>query len=115
MEAKIVESPAEFPGVDYLTGSAVGPFVDTGVYVTHKETGRRFGRIYLSKATVLALAEMFGEGLRGPSSEDYARGYFDALKEDTRGTLDATARDLRRALDIIAPVADPPVPAESDQ
>lgn len=109
---EIVEGPAEQPAVDYLTGSAVGPFIDTGVYAEDRQTGRRYGRIYLSKDTVLSLAALLG-GVPTPQEErtEYARGFLDGVKENIGGDLVRTSDALRRWLDLAVPVAGP----EGDQ
>jgi len=111
-DPKIVDSPAEQPAVDYLTGSANGPFIDTGVYAMDRLTGRRFGRIYLSKDTVLSLAGMFDEK---PSYEEnraeYSRGYLDGVKDDLGDDLGRVAGALAGFLRHVDAVAD----SKSDQ
>jgi hypothetical protein len=104
MNPQITNAPALHPAVDFLTGSAVGPFVDTGVDA-NDQFGRLIGRIYLSKATVLALADLF-ETDRPDQSQEYARGFLDGTREAIGGNLAAVARDLRRYLDVVAPLSD---------
>lgn len=107
MEARIVDSPEEFPGADYLTGSVIGPFIDTGVYVVNKETGRRFGRIYLSKDTVRFLNSLFDADPvadESQRSDDYAKGYLDGTRDVIGPDLVRIASDLRGFLDRVAPM-----------
>lgn len=115
MNPQITNSPALQPAVDFLTGSAVGPFVDTGVKATD-QFGRIIGHIYLSKATVLALAALFETDLP-EQTQEYARGFLDGTREAIGGNLSDVARDLRRYLDVVAPVSDgavvPPSAEES--
>lgn len=105
---EIVASPAEQPATDYFTGSATGPFIDTGVYAEDRQTGRRFGRIYLSKDTLLALAAMFDEPATPQTqNSDYARGYLDGTRDGLAGDLADVARALGGFLDRIEPALDP--------
>jgi hypothetical protein len=104
MNPQVTNAPENQPAVDFLTGSAVGPFVDTGVKATD-QFGRIIGHIYLSKATVLALADLF-ETDRPDQSQEYARGFLDGTREAIGGNLAAVASDLRRYLDVVAPVSD---------
>ena len=52
----LVESPALLPGVDFVTRSANGPFIDTGISVTVENKGR----VYLSIETIKEMAEIAG-------------------------------------------------------
>lgn len=107
-DPKIVDSPAEQPAVDYLTGSANGPFIDTGVYAMDRLTGRRLGRIYLSKDTVLSLAQMFDEKpSHGENSAEYSRGYLDGVKDDLGSDLGRVAGALAGFLRYTGALADP--------
>ena len=103
----VVDAPTEQPAVCYLTGSSVGPFVDTGLYAEDKVTGRKFGRIYLCKDIVLALADLFGER---PTPEgaraEYAKGFLDGVKSELGPDLARTADGLRRYLDHAVAVVD---------
>lgn len=106
MEARIVQNPEEFPGCDYLTGSVIGPFIDTGVYVTNKETGRRFGRIYLSQDTIRYLNSLFEADPVADGAlrtREYAEGFLDGTRESVGPDLVRIAHDLRRYLDVVAP------------
>lgn len=105
---QIVGAPTEQPAVDYFTGSAQGPFIDTGLYATDRQTGRRFGRIYLSADTVRHLASLLDEEPTPTSkNSNYAVGYLDGVKDVIGPDLVRTADSLRRWLDRIEPVADP--------
>lgn len=105
---QVVNSPAEQPAVDYFTGSATGPFLDTGAYAEDRQTGRRFGRIYISKDIVLSMASQF-EAPATPQEQnsDYSNGYLDGIRDGLGDDLVAVARALRAVLDRIEPVADP--------
>jgi len=117
MEARIVEGPEEYPAVDYLTGSAVGPFIDTGVYAVNRETGRRFGRIYLSESTVRYLNSLFDADPVAQAerrNRDYAEGVLDGTRDVIGPDLVRVADSLRRFLDRVAPVEPPEDPEQSD-
>lgn len=98
---QVVEAPAMQPGVDYVTGTAQGPFIDTGRDITVGE--RRFGRIYLSKDTVREMAQEFG--LLGPDTTQasrtasYHEGKLDGLREELGGDLYRVVNTLERWLD----------------
>lgn len=99
------------PGVDWITGSDKGPFIDTG----HEVQFGRFGRLYLSVDTVREMAEaagLFDEGRSASElsahAAEYFRGYSDAVKENTIGHLtDIAARlgSIAAALDHTGGVA----------
>jgi hypothetical protein len=103
----VVTAPTEQPAVCYLTGSSVGPFIDTGLYAEDKITGRKFGRIYLCKDIVLALAAMFDEKPT-PAQEraSYSRGFLDGVNSELGPDLARTADGLRRYLDHVGAVVD---------
>lgn len=78
------------PGVDWITGSDKGPFIDTG----HEVQFGKFGRLYLSVDTVREMAEaagLFDEGASDGAitahAAEYFRGYSDAVKENPNGHL----------------------------
>lgn len=94
---KLIESLPQAPGVDWITRTDKGPFVDTGVEVKFSE----FGRLYLSVDTVRELAEAAGVIGQGPSdgelsreAAEYFRGYSDAVKENEIGHLDRLVERL---------------------
>lgn len=112
----LVETATQIPGVDFVTRSPNGPFVDLGI-VVHRfnpGAGASHERMYLSVDTVRELAVQAGL-IPDPSAEpveetpadpdyppataDYARGYLDALKE----RLD---NDLNSALDTLGFLVD---------
>ena len=62
-EFVLVDKPEHQPGVDFLTRSGVGPFVDTGIDVVRRgQPGLPFvtERVYLSVATIKSLAAVAG-------------------------------------------------------
>lgn len=97
---KVVGIAEKAPGIDYVTGSAVGPFIDTGKDIQIGD--RRFGRIYLSKSTVAEMARELGivGGAAGNAAIEaaYNKGKLDALKEELSGDLYSVADTLRRWL-----------------
>jgi len=108
----VVEAPDRQPAVDYVTGSGVGPFIDTGRDITFGD--RKIGRIYLSKSTVREMAQEFGLiGQALPEDEKdriYRRGKQDATKENLHADLRDVVAILRRVADSLdggAPVVAP--------
>lgn len=119
------------PGVDWVTRSPEGPFIDTGVEVAFAE----HGRLYLSVETVRQLADVAGllDGLVIDGMEIEAareEGYERALKEsivehlgsyisELGGILAAASGDSDPAgeLALEEPVEEPPVgePAPAGQ
>jgi len=103
---RVVEAPELQPGVDYITGSSVGPFVDTGRDMTFGE--RKLGRIYLSKDTVAELAHELGITASATASQEaldraYAQGQIDALKETLGADLVHVVRTLDRLVRALGP------------
>ena len=109
---KLVTSPDRQPAVDFITRSAEGPFVDTGVDIRlRSQPGMPVAveRLYLSVATVRFLAEVvgltFGEGEKEREDVDayearlIAQGKLDGLKEGIGDDLGNVARTLREWLD----------------
>lgn len=86
---RLTDAPMLAPGSDFLTGSGVGPFVDTGRDVQFSEVGR----IYLSISTIQEMAEGAGlfDSLRAELTEaqnvGYQLGYADATKENIGGAI----------------------------
>lgn len=103
-------APTRSPGVDYLTGTTVGPFIDTGKDVQLPD-GRKLGRIYLAKSTVEELAREFGitnnDKVRIDAlvNEAYNRGKLDGLKEEIGGDLNDVVNVLRRWLTYVDPAS----------
>lgn len=106
----VTNAPERLPGVDYITGTAVGPFVDTGRDI-EGPGGRNLGRIYLSKDTVAEMARELGI-IKGHDENiavqaAYNKGKLDGLKEELGGDIYSIADTLRRWLEHIAPAGDP--------
>ena len=83
----LTEAPTLAPGVCWISRTATGPFVDTGVDVGRLHIER--GRIYLSVETIRELARVAGVLDEGPSAnaqlfaqEQFNKGYAEALKEN---------------------------------
>lgn len=102
----VTEAPALQPAFDYITGNAVGPFIDTNKDIIGPG-GRVMGRLYLSKDTIEEMARELG--LLGPAlhqgliDDAYHRGKLDALKEELGGDLYSVSASLGRWLDHIRP------------
>lgn len=99
---KLVEQALVSPGVDWISRSEKGPFVDTGLEVEFAQKGR----LYLSVDTVRELAEAAGIIGEGPSqgelsreAQEYFRGYSDAVKENEIGHLDRLVTRLAAVAD----------------
>lgn len=94
------------PAFDYVTGNAVGPFIDTGKDIIGAG-GRVLGRLYLSKDTVEEMARELGllgrAATQGAHDDAYFRGKLDGLKEEIGGDLYSVAMHLGRWLDHIRP------------
>lgn len=104
---KVVAQASEAPGTDFFTHSATGPFVDTGLYHQDPLTGRRFGRIILSRDTILHLASLFEEtDSPQTDNEHYSRGYLDGLRDTIGPDLVRSLHALGRHLDRLSPLAD---------
>ena len=87
---QLMQTAISTPGVDWITGSDKGPFIDTG----HEIQFGKFGRLYLSVDTVREMADaagLFDEELRSSvvssHAAEYFRGYSDAVKENPNGHL----------------------------
>lgn len=52
----LVDAPVLMPGVDFVTKSPNGPFIDTGISVSVENRGR----VYLSVETIKEMAEIAG-------------------------------------------------------
>lgn len=102
----VTNAPERTPGVDYVTGSGVGPFIDTGRDITDM-AGRKIGRLYLSKDSVAEMARELGliGGHADTTAVDaaYNKGKLDALQEELGGDLYSVADTLRRWLEHVAP------------
>lgn len=98
----VVDNPDKAPGVDYVTGTSVGPFIDTGRDITIGE--RKFGRIFLSEDTVREMARELGiisddNASEGALSAAYARGQLESVREDLGG-------NVARAVAVLGSLAD---------
>lgn len=95
----VMDAPEQHPGVDFFTRSPNGPFADMGqtLHILRKNDSKTIERVYVSLDTVRELADAFGlfDGLVPEASEtdDYLRGYADAIKENIGAdVLDAADR-----------------------
>lgn len=94
---KVVQNADLAPGVDYVTSSSVGPFIDTGRDIKFGE--RNLGRLYLSKDTVAEMARELGVASNIQATEEalanaYISGKLDGLKETFGG-------DIVRVVDVL--------------
>lgn len=113
---KVTDAPTLAPGTDYVTGTGVGPFIDTGRDI-RDQAGRNLGRLYLSKDTVREMAQELGL-LGGPAGATaqmaaYNKGKLDALQEELGGDLYSVTDTLRRWLEYVAPAGDPAADGEA--
>lgn len=103
---KVIDAPTLAPAVDYVTGTAVGPFIDTERNVID-QAGRVLGRIYLSKDTVREMAHELGlvggHADQATIDDAYYRGKLDALQEELGGDIHDVSATLRRWLAYVAP------------
>lgn len=83
------------PGVDWVTKSSVGPFIDTGVDLSTGGIIDR-GRVYLSKDTIKEMAGQLGlfEELEAKLEDRYDAGYRDGIKETIGGDISRSVADL---------------------
>lgn len=97
----VVDAPTLAPGTDYVTGTAVGPFIDTGRDI-RDQAGRNLGRLYLSKSTIAEMARELG--LIGGHADStaieaaYNKGKLDGIQEELGGDLYSVTDTLRRWL-----------------
>lgn len=100
----VVEAPDLQPAYDYVSGNAVGPFIDTGKDIIGPG-GRVMGRLYLSKDTVEEYARDLGllgdRVTQGLLDEAYHRGKLDALKEELGGDVRHITSVLSRWIDHV--------------
>lgn len=116
----LVESPQRMPGVDWITRTHIGPFIDTGLDIQFSQQGR----FYISLSTLREMAEVAGffdapedvGGLLGnlkprysvdQLQAEYDRGVNDTLKENLVGHLRDIAAELVAAADRLAGDAEP--------
>ncbi len=91
------------PGIDAVTGSSKGPFVDTGAWLLPSPRRRR---LYLSVATIRELAEVAGV-IEPPSAtaltvaQARSEGALEVIKENLGGDL---VRVLGRLAVVLADV-----------
>lgn len=112
----VVDAPALQPAVDYITSSAVGPFIDTGRDIDFQ--GRKIGRIYLSADTVREMASELGIISGGAAEEAlqnaYITGKLDGLRETIGGDLYRVVDTLDRWLAVLRPHLAAAEAAEAD-
>lgn len=103
-----VEVATQMPGVDFITKSPNGPFIDTGYRINFGEW-KSGSHVYLSIDTIREMAEELG--LFGEAKQEsvlaqevawYNRGYGDAVKENIGGELRDIVDRLGNVSDIIA-------------
>lgn len=103
---KVVDAPTLAPAIDYVTGTAVGPFIDTERDIVD-QAGRILGRLYLSKDTVREMAAELGiiggHADRTALEDAYHRGKLDGTKEELGGDIFAVSATLGRWLSYINP------------
>lgn len=97
----LVQAPPREPGHCWITKTAVGPFIDTGVDLSVKVIDR--GRIYISVDALREMAQVAGlfdeeepktVGLQ--RKRWYEEGYNDALKEFSNESVDRFIEHISR-------------------
>lgn len=108
---RVMESSEYPPGNCFVTGSATGPFIDTGVYIPKE----RFGQLVLSKAFIEQAAHMLGlfADVEDKIDQAYDIGYAEGVKEEISGSLDRAVDNLGLAVDVLRSLRDAAVDAES--
>jgi len=99
----LVEQAVQYPFKCALTGTEVGPFVDTGVNYETATGVYPEARIYIAAAAVAELAQLTGlfgdvHVLAQHEQEIYNRGKIDAVRE-------GLGNDVRRVADSLAAAA----------
>lgn len=101
---KVVTHPEQQPAVCFITGSAVGPFIDTGIDVIIRRNPNvpfERQRVYISQAVIENFAQLLGfEGTQGVSdrlAEGFkAQGKIDFMNEGLSGVLVSLGDSLAR-------------------
>lgn len=109
----VVESPTMLPGNDFITGSHIGPFIDTGVQVRPE----RRGHVYISVETIREMAEAAGvlketrqsvvDRYEPMLQNEYDRARVDILKEIENDPVRLATAELLRAAGALAPRSAP--------
>lgn len=101
----LVDTALRAPAYDWVTRVIQGPFVDTGVDIQFRETGR----LYLSLDTIRELAAVAGvlsedkqAGVIAHETTLYNMGYAQALKENDLGQLTDLLDRLRLVASVLA-------------
>ena len=88
----LTDAPAMSPGVCWITKTAVGPFIDTGVDLSLHVVDR--GRIYISVDALREMAQIAGlfdektpVSVELRKKELYEQGYRDALEEMNKDVI----------------------------
>jgi hypothetical protein len=104
-----MESSEYAPGNCFVTGSAQGPFIDTGVYIPKE----RFGQLVLSKAFIAEAARLLGlfDDTEEKIDKAYDVGFAEGVKEDLSGSLDRAVTDLGLVVDVLRDMRDAAVAA----
>lgn len=101
---KVMESSEYPPGNCFVTGSAQGPFIDTGVYIPKE----RFGQLVLSRDFIAQAARELGlfDGAEEREQRAYDIGYAEGVKEELSGHLDRAVDQLGLAVDVLRSIRD---------
>lgn len=104
---KAVGSANEEPGVDFFTGTHVGPFIDTGkkVWILRPEIGtKQYQKVYISIDTLREMAQEAGllQATDVEKDQAYGQGYADAVKEQIGGQILNVADTLGSVADWLA-------------
>lgn len=101
---RVMASQEFAPGVCFVTGTATGPFIDTGVYIPKE----RFGQLVLSKDFIADAAHRLGlfAEVEDKIERAYEIGYAEGVKEETSVGLDRAIDQLGFAVDVLRNLRD---------
>lgn len=109
---RVMESSEYAPGACWVTGSAKGPFIDTGIYIPKE----RFGQLVLSKDFIEEAAHRLGlfADIEDKLDEAFEEGYAEAEREKLDGRIDDVLDRLDDLTDALRSVRrDHVVPVEA--
>lgn len=101
---RVTENQEHAPGVCFVTGTPIGPFIDTGVYIPKE----RFGQLVLSRDFILQAARELGcfDGEDARVQQAYDTGYAEGVKEELSAHLNRAVDQLGLAVDVLSSIRD---------
>lgn len=100
---RVTENAETAPGC-FVTGSAKGPFIDTGIYI-RKE---RFGQLILSADFIHQAAHQLGlfAETEDKIQKAYDIGFAEGVKEELSGSLDRAVDSMGLVVDVLRSIRD---------